>query len=70
MTTEEIYADLFDAQAKAQIVRESPLYQALRRETETRWCCEYLRKKDRPCLTFKDGTKLRIHFCPRCGREL
>ena len=32
------------------------------------WCCEQMRKT--PRIRFKNGTEMRVHFCPRCGREL
>ena len=32
------------------------------------WCCDQIRKYSH--LTFKDGTRMRMHFCPRCGKKI
>jgi hypothetical protein len=66
----DIWADLHDTEAKARIVKESPLFQALMNNKDVNWCCANIKRLKTPRIAFSDGTKLRVHYCPRCGREL
>lgn len=69
MSDADIWTDLVDAELKAEIVKQSPLFKALRRANEAEpWCC--IRARTISYLEFKDGTKMRVHCCPLCGREL
>ncbi len=66
----DIWADLVDAEVKARIVKETPLYKALRQPaTGEPWCCARIRRTSHH-IQFQDGTRMRVHFCPRCGRRL
>lgn len=69
MKDSEIWMDLNDAELKAEIVKESPLYKALREQPAGEpWCCARMRRSKH--VIFKDGTRIRVCYCPRCGREL
>ena len=67
MTDKEIWFDFRIAE-----YRGTPLNQFLRSLTEkdVRWCCKSFEKMKQPQITLPDGTQMRVHFCPRCGREL
>jgi hypothetical protein len=66
----EIWDDLWDVEAKAKIIRESPLFAALRGQASDQpWCCREIGKSSK-WIVLRDGTSMRVHFCPRCGREL
>jgi hypothetical protein len=65
-----IWNALREAEAIAERYKKSPLFAALmRQDINAPWCCEAIRKEETHLL-LKDGTKMRIHFCPRCGKEL
>ncbi len=62
-TDKEIWENLEFAELQARAVRAMGVPQ-------DRWCCRLFGYSSEPRITFRDGTKLRVHFCPRCGREL
>ena len=49
----------------------TPLNQLLRAiaNSDPHWCCTAMRKTSQR-IVLLDGTQMRIHYCPRCGREL
>ncbi len=69
MSDADIWVDLMATEMKAEIVKKSPLYEALRRQVSEPWCCARMWRTSNH-IQFQDGTRLRVHFCPRCGREL
>jgi hypothetical protein len=65
-----IWNNLREVEEIAEQQRRNPLLAALRRlDINDPWCCNAIRKNAKHLL-LKDGTKMRIHFCPRCGKEL
>lgn len=67
MTDTELWEDFKDTEYKGTAM--SQLIRMIA-NTDPRWCCKQINKRPRPYLIFEDGTQMRIHFCPRCGREL
>jgi hypothetical protein len=78
-TDKELWADLRAAEYGPAFDREeqrlerqykgTPLNQFLRRLTSDAWCCKAVKETSRH-IQFRDGTRMGVHFCPRCGREL
>lgn len=56
---EDLVAALMSAAAKT----NKPLLQ------NESWCCKAMRTSSGR-MRLADGTSLKIHFCPRCGKEL